>query len=235
MKIALIGYGKMGKAIESIALERGHTITSRYTSSEPLVSESLSNADVAIEFTNPESAGKNIETCINAGVPVIVGSTGWYDRFDELSSLCAETGGSFLHATNFSLGVNLFFKLNKELAKLMNNQDYQPSIMEVHHLEKKDSPSGTAITLAEGLLTNFNGKLGWVNHPTNNKSELEIVSERTPNVPGTHRITYKSDIDNIEIAHIAHNRKGFALGSVVAAEWILGKQGVFSMEDVLNL
>lgn len=236
MKIALIGYGKMGKVIEQIALERGHSVVAIYSSQNPIVSDELKQADIAIEFTNPDSVISNIQTCFECQVPVVVGSTGWNEELTSITTLCAKNNAALLHASNFSLGVNIFFKLNENLAKMMDKlPQYEPKITEIHHLQKLDQPSGTGITLAEGLLTNFNSKSTWINTPTNNKKELEIVSIREPNVPGTHAVSYQSAIDEIEIKHIAHSRNGFALGAVIAAEWLLNKKGVYTMQDVLNL
>ena len=237
MKIALIGYGKMGKAIEEIAVSRGHTIVLK-VSVDNLEDNTVANirqADVAIEFTGPESAFANILRCQEAGVPVVCGSTGWLDKLEAAKTSCLQHKGAFLYASNFSVGVNIFFEVNKRLAALMApHPDYAVRITEIHHTEKKDAPSGTAITLAEGILEKINRKKGWVNHISDNLDELEIVSERVDPAPGTHRIEYHSDIDTIEIIHTAHNRKGFATGAVLAAEFIAHKKGVFQMSDVLG-
>ena len=239
MQIALIGYGKMGKAIEEIALKAGHKIISRIDFNDDVL-QGIKGADVAIEFTNPEAAKGNILKCFEAKVPVIVGTTGWYNDFDEIKHLAESTGNSLFYATNFSLGVNIFFELNKHLAKLMNpNEMYEPEMEEIHHLQKKDAPSGTAITLAEGLIANLDRKKTWVNREDeNNKStnpfELNIISKREGEVPGTHTIAYKSEIDEIIITHQAYNRMGFATGAVKAAEWIIGKIGVYTMADMLG-
>jgi 4-hydroxy-tetrahydrodipicolinate reductase len=237
MKIALIGYGKMGKAIEEIAVSRGHTIVLK-VSVDNLEDNTVANirqADVAIEFTGPESAFVNILRCQEAGVPVVCGSTGWLDKLEAAKTSCLQHNGAFLYASNFSVGVNIFFEVNKRLAALMApHPDYAVRITEIHHTEKKDAPSGTAITLAEGILEKINRKKGWVNHISDNLDELEIVSERVDPAPGTHRIEYHSDIDTIEIIHTAHNRKGFATGAVLAAEFIARKKGVFQMSDVLG-
>ncbi len=236
MKIALIGYGKMGKAIDSLLATRGHQTVHIFNSSSPLEVSKLHEADVAIEFTNPESAASNILTCIEAGIPVIVGSTGWHEELGKIETKCSDNKGAIVHATNFSLGVNLFFKMNEVLAGLMAaHSDYEPKIHEIHHTEKLDSPSGTAITMAEGILTKFKDKTSWVNHETDNKNELSIVSSREPGVPGTHTVNYTSSIDSIELTHTAHNRDGFALGAIIAAEWIQGKTGIYTMRDVLNI
>lgn len=236
MRVALVGYGKMGKAIEQILLERNHTISKTISIDNPQeISEITSeNTDVAIEFTAPEAAFNNITTCIGQGVSVVSGSTGWLDNFTEVEELVNSNSGGFFYASNYSLGVNIFFKLNKVLAKMMNGHEYHSSMLEVHHTQKLDAPSGTAITLAEGMIENIENKSGWVNEPTNQSDKIGIVSERTENVPGTHVVKYESDIDAIEISHVAHSRKGFAMGAVLAAEWLVGKKGVFSMDDLLN-
>ncbi len=240
MKIALIGYGKMGKTIERIALDRGHEIVARVNSSNPLSGTDLSLADVAIEFTRPELATGHIRYCTQQKLPVVVGTTGWYDELAEITELINQTDSALLHASNFSIGVNIFFEINKRLAQLMQgNQNYTACIEEIHHLQKLDAPSGTAITLANGILENNVDYVSWVlgeeKTPHTTEGQLGITSYRQPDVPGTHIITYSSDIDTIKISHEAHNREGFALGSVVAAEWLYGKKGVFTMNDVLNL
>ncbi len=236
MKIALIGYGKMGKAIEEIALAKKHEIVLRISidNTKDFTEENIKKADVAIEFTGPQVAFENISKCINAGVSVVSGSTGWLKNLEGIQQLAIEKNVAFLYASNFSIGVNLFFEINKYVAKLMRPyDDYKPSIEEVHHTEKKDAPSGTAITLAEQILEERPEIKKWVNHATDNKSELEILSEREEAVPGTHRVWYKSEIDDIRITHKALNRKGFAAGAVLAAEYIQGKQGIFTMQEVL--
>jgi len=238
MKIALIGYGKMGKAIEEIALQRGHSIALAVSieNVEDNTIENIRKADLAIEFTGPEVAFENICRCIDAGVPVVSGSTGWLKHFDEVANYCLAHNGAFLYASNFSVGVNIFFAINKKLAELIApHPGYDVHIREIHHTEKKDAPSGTAITLAEQLLQVNNTKKKWVNHEAEAPSELAILSERVNTAPGTHIITYSSDIDDIEIIHTAHNRKGFATGAVLAAEFLLHKKGIFSMEDVLGI
>ncbi len=233
MKIALLGYGKMGKAIENIALERGHTIVQKVTRKTTNIT--LENADVAIDFSTPETAFKNISYCIKNKIPVISGTTGWLSRYDEIVALCKKQQGAFIYASNFSLGVNLFFSLNKKLAELMQDYDmYDKSITEIHHTEKIDAPSGTAITLAAPILEKFNIK-NWVLGVTNNEHELPIIAERIANVPGTHKVKYTSTLDEIEIIHTAKNRTGFAFGAVIAAEWILGKKGIYTMQDVLEI
>jgi 4-hydroxy-tetrahydrodipicolinate reductase len=238
MKIALIGYGKMGKAIEEIATAHKHEIVLKISSSNTneLTSGNLKKADVAIEFTNPHCAFNNVKTCIENSTPVICGSTGWADRLNEIENLVQKNKGSFLYASNFSVGVNIFFEVNKKLAALMSSQkDYEVIVEEIHHTQKKDAPSGTAITLAEQILQQVKRKKQWVNKLSDNPQDLEIISQRIDPAPGTHRIKYSSAIDDIEIIHTAHNRKGFAYGAVLAAEFIKDKTGFFSMKDVLHL
>ena len=239
MKIALLGYGKMGKEIEKILLERGHSVSQKVTSKDCLTDLDFSSTDVAIEFSTPQTAEQNIKFCINNSIPVIVGTTGWYEHFDNLKLLCEQQKSALLYATNFSLGVNIFFAVNTHLAKLMNSQpDYTCSVKEIHHTEKVDAPSGTGISIAEQIIDQMNKYSDWENklpQDISNPHILPLASERLPNVPGTHEVVYENEIDKIEISHTAHNRKGFALGSVIAAEWILNKTGVFTMKDVLNL
>ncbi|MDP2336486.1 MAG: 4-hydroxy-tetrahydrodipicolinate reductase [Bacteroidota bacterium] len=238
MKIALIGYGKMGKEIEKIALDRGHEIVLKIdvTNPEDLNKVNLQKADVAIEFTIPASATANYKLCFEAGIPVVSGTTGWLEHLPEVHQLCKTMNGTFFYASNFSLGVNIFFSLNKKLAELMaNRSEYKPEMTEIHHTQKLDSPSGTAITLAEGILENIPEKKTWVNHLTEKNDELEIVSLREGEVPGTHIINYDSEVDYIEITHCAKSRKGFAFGAVLAAEYSFGKKGILSMNDLLNL
>ncbi len=237
MRIALIGYGKMGQAIEEIAVRRGHEIVLKVSieNLEDNTVEKIAAADVAIEFTGPESAFDNIVRCMKAGVGVVCGSTGWLDKFEEVRQLCQKEGKTFLYASNFSVGVNIFFEVNKRLAQLMTSHpDYAVSLAEIHHTQKKDAPSGTAITLAQQILENIHRKKGWVNHISDNLDELEIISERIDPAPGTHKVLYSSAIDDIEIIHTAHNRQGFATGAVLAAEFIHNKKGIFSMQDVLG-
>jgi 4-hydroxy-tetrahydrodipicolinate reductase len=231
MKIALLGYGKMGKTIEKIALERGHTIVIK----ADIGSEyDITDADVAIDFSVPEAAFGNITKCIDNGVPVISGTTGWLKDFDKAVALCNKKQGSFIYASNFSLGVNIFFELNKNLAKMMAALDqYKVRMEETHHTQKLDAPSGTAITLANGIIAETSYKKWTLDTPK--ADEIGIVAKRIENVPGTHEIVYESKVDTIEIKHTAHSREGFALGAVIAAEWIIGKKGVFSMKDVLNI
>jgi 4-hydroxy-tetrahydrodipicolinate reductase len=238
MKIALIGYGKMGHAIEEIALQRGHEIVLKVgiENIQDNTIENIKKADVAIEFTGPEVAFENVIRCLDAGVPVVSGSTGWLQRFEEAKTHCTKNNGALLYASNFSVGVNIFFAINKRLAELMApHKEYNVKLTEVHHTQKKDAPSGTAITLAEGILQSIAQKKKWVNEPTGNKEELEIVSERIDPAPGTHWITYSSEIDDIEIKHTAHNRTGFATGAVLAAEFLGNKKGIYGMKDVLGL
>jgi len=230
MKIALLGYGKMGQTIERIALERGHEIVLK--KDEFNTYDGLSNADVAIDFSVPAVAVDNISSCFCANVPVISGTTGWLDRYEEMIALCAEKNGAFISSSNFSLGVNLFFELNEYLAKLMAKFDsYKVDMEEIHHTQKLDAPSGTAISLAKGVIENSDYTTWTLDEPKAKQIHIEAV--RTGDVPGTHTVTYNSPIDAIEIKHTAHNREGFALGAVIAAEWIVGKQGVFTMKDVL--
>ena len=232
MKIALLGYGKMGQTIERIAIERGHEIVLR--KDEFNTYEGLSNADVAIEFSIPTAAVSNVSSCFNSNVPVVSGTTGWLDHYDEMVALCKEKNGAFLSSSNFSLGVNIFFELNDYLAKMMSKfDDYTVQMEEIHHIQKLDAPSGTAISLAKGVIENSN-YTGWTLEKPNPK-QIQIEAKRIENVPGTHTVTYNSSVDEIEIKHTAHNRDGFALGAIIAAEWIAGKQGIFTMKDVLEL
>lgn len=237
MRVALVGYGKMGKAIEEILIERGHSVSKKISIDNPAELEEITpeNTDVAIEFTAPESAFSNIMSCLKNGVAVVSGSTGWLDKYDEVKEFTESNDGAFFYGSNYSLGVNIFFKLNEYLAKLMSGREYDASMVEIHHTQKLDAPSGTAISLAEGLINNHDKKSSWVNEKTNQEDQLGIVSERIENVPGTHDVQYDSEVDFIKISHVAHSRKGFALGAVIAAEWIQGKKGVFSMDDLLNL
>lgn len=231
MKIALVGYGKMGKIIDEIATQRNHEIVAKLNESPN--SENLNNADVVIEFSNPEVAFNNIKTCLENKIPVICGTTGWLDQKPEIEKIAAENNTSFLYGSNFSLGVNLFFALNEKLADLMKNfPDYNIQLEEIHHIHKKDAPSGTAISLAEGIIKNDNRFEGWKLDETRDK-ELGIFAIREDEVPGTHSVFYRSEVDEIEIKHTAYSRNGFALGAVIAAEWIQGKTGNFSMKDVL--
>jgi len=241
MKIALLGYGKMGKVIERIALERGHEIVLK--KDEFNTYDGLSTADVAIDFSVPSAAVNNISASFNANVPVVSGTTGWLEHYDEMITLCNEKKGGFISSSNFSLGVNVFFGLNEYLAKIMRQFDsYKVSMEEIHHIHKLDAPSGTAISLAQGVIENSdynNWTLadGKANESTDSEQtkQITIEAKRIGEVPGTHTVNYDSAIDSIEIKHTAHNREGFALGAVIAAEWLAGKQGIFTMKDVLNL
>ena len=232
MKIALLGYGRMGKKIEEIAISRGHRVIIKKELNEDY---DISLADIAIDFSVPSAAFNNISNCFNNNIPVICGTTGWLEKYDDAVHLCKEKNGSFIYASNFSLGVNIFFELNNQLAKMMNAlEDYTISMEEIHHIKKLDAPSGTAITLAEGIINN-SSKKEWILGENGSKKEIPISAKRIPEVPGTHTVSYTSEIDNIEIKHTAHSRKGFALGAVIAAEWLVNKKGVFSMKDVLNI
>jgi len=232
MKIALLGYGKMGKVIEKIALERGHEIVLKKDQSNSF--DGLLNADIAIDFSIPDSAVSNITECLNNEIPVISGTTGWLNDYPEVVALCEEKNGSFIYGSNFSLGVNIFFELNEYLSKMMANmKQYNVSMEEIHHTQKLDAPSGTAITLAEGIIKHSDYTNWTLENPT--KNQIEINAKRIENIPGTHSVFYDSEVDQIEIKHTAHSREGFALGAVVAAEWLVGKKGVFTMKDVLGI
>ncbi|MFY0713978.1 4-hydroxy-tetrahydrodipicolinate reductase [Seonamhaeicola sp. NFXS20] len=234
MKIALLGYGRMGQTIEKIAISRGHDVVLKIDKDDR--DYDITKADVAIDFSLPSAAYGNITNCINNNVPVVSGTTGWLDNYEKAVALCKEKKGAFIYASNFSLGVNIFFELNKTLAKMMSNlSQYNVTMEEIHHTKKLDAPSGTAITLAEGVIENNANYDAWELNETNNKTSIPIVAKRIEDVPGTHSVSYKSEVDTINIEHIAHNRQGFALGAVVAAEWLVGKTGVFSMNDVLNI
>ena len=232
MKIALLGYGKMGKTIEQIAISRGHSIVLK--TDKNTTSYDITRADVAIDFSAPSSAVSNISKALNNNIPVISGTTGWLTEYDDIIRLCKENDGAFIYASNFSLGVNIFFELNTYLAQMMAKlEKYNVSLEEIHHTQKLDAPSGTAITLAEGIINNSNYK-DW-NLETNDSDTIPIKAKRIEDVPGTHSISYDSSVDLIEIRHEAKNRNGFALGAVIAAEWIIGKTGIFTMKDVLNI
>ena len=238
MKIALIGYGKMGQAIESIALEKGHEVVLKIDidNASDFNKENISNANVAIEFTGPHSAFNNVMKCLELGIPVVCGSTGWLEKWEETKKYCNQQNGSLLYASNYSIGVNLFFEINKFVARLMSNHsEYNIILEEIHHTQKKDAPSGTAITLAQQVLDLVKQKKQWVNHPSVQTTDLEIISKRIDPAPGTHTIKYASAVDDIEIIHTAHNRIGFAGGAVLAAEFIKDKKGIFTMQDVLGL
>ncbi len=232
MKIALFGYGKMGKMIEQTAIKRNHTMVAKIDVDTKEID--FSNIDVAIDFSQPDAAFENIKKCMEHNVPVISGTTGWLKDYDKAVSFCHEHKGAFIYASNYSLGVNIFFELNEYLAKMMKTLDqYKVSMEEIHHTQKLDAPSGTAITLAEGIIKNTDYK-GWALDEATD-TNIPILAKRINDVPGTHSVNYESPVDSIEIKHTAHNREGFALGAVVAAEWIVGKTGVFTMKDVLNL
>ncbi|QXP74214.1 4-hydroxy-tetrahydrodipicolinate reductase [Tenacibaculum sp. AHE15PA] len=232
MKIALLGYGRMGKEIEKIALQRGHEIVIKSSGKDTY---DITKADIAIDFSVPDSAYNNISNCIENNIPVISGTTGWLDKYESITALCNEKKGAFIYASNFSLGVTIFFELNKQLAKMMDTLNtYNVSIEEIHHTKKLDAPSGTAITLADGIVAN-SSKENWELATKTSEKNIPITAVRTPDVPGTHTVSYQSDIDTIAIKHTAHNRHGFALGAVIAAEWLVHKTGVYTMRDVLNL
>ncbi len=238
MNIALIGYGRMGHAIERIAQARGHIIVLRITSAnrEDFTRENLSGADVAIEFTLPEAAPENVARCLNAGIATVCGTTGWNDKLSDITALAEQAGAAFLHASNFSVGVNIFFEVNKLLGQLMaTREEYHAAIEEVHHLQKKDAPSGTAITLAEQILERSANMKQWILSDRLNKEKkaLPITALREDGVPGTHTVSWTSAVDTIELRHTAHNRDGFALGAVLAAEKICGKRGIYTMNDVI--
>ena len=238
MKIAIIGYGKMGKTIERLATQAGDEIVLKIGEENlnDFTIENLEKADVAIEFSRPEAAFENLKTCIKAGIPVVSGTTGWLDKKPEIETLTLKNDGAFLYASNFSIGVNVFFAVNEYLAKMMNRHShYDVEMEEIHHTQKLDAPSGTGITLANQIINNLERKSSWVNEPAFQEDEISLISKRIDKVPGTHTIVYNSPIDEIEIKHTAHSREGFALGAIEAARWIIGKRGVFSMKDVLNL
>ncbi len=237
MKVAIIGYGKMGREIEKILIERGHTITAIIDADNrsDLSSEAFASSDVAIEFTTPHTAYENLVASIEAGVAVVSGTTGWLEHFDQIKELCAERNGAFFYASNYSLGVNLTFRLNKILASMINSvEGYGVEIEEVHHIHKLDAPSGTAITLAEGVIEALDSKSGWVNDTEPQESEVQILSKRIGETPGIHTVTYESQEDIIELKHTIKSRSALAKGAVVAAEFLCGKQGVYSMDDLLK-
>lgn len=238
MKIVLFGYGKMGKEIEQVATQRRHSIELKVDlhNADSIGKVDLQKCDAAVEFSTPNSAIGNIKKCFDSGVPVVVGTTGWYDKLEEVKKLLNEKSGCLFYASNFSIGVNVFFKVNEQLAKMMNKySEYNVSVEEIHHIHKLDAPSGTAISLANQITNNLNRKKKWMNAKTKNIEELEIISKREDEVPGTHSVKYFSSIDDIEIKHTAHNRKGFALGAVLAAEFVKGKKGIFGMDDLMKL
>lgn len=239
MKVLLIGYGKMGQTIEKILEERGHEVSAIIdkNSGVGFTEIEAGSADVAIEFTEPSAAYENIRNTIELGIPIVSGTTGWLDKKTEIEALCDQKNGGFFYASNFSLGVNIFFAVNKRLAELMNPHDhYGVSMSEIHHTQKLDAPSGTAITLAEGVVEGLDRLEGWTlkGEQEQKDNAVEIEAIREPNVPGTHEVVYESEMDKIEIKHTAHTRKSFALGAVIAAEWLKGKQGIYSMSDMLG-
>jgi 4-hydroxy-tetrahydrodipicolinate reductase len=237
MNIALIGYGKMGKTIEQVALARGHQVSLKIDldNTDEFNAANFETVDVAIEFTGPHTAYANVIKCLEFNTPIVCGSTGWLEHLDSVEKKCMALEGSFLYASNFSVGVNIFFELNKKLAQLMKDQgQYNISMREIHHTQKKDAPSGTAITIAEQIIANHGSKKTWVNHETTVPTELPIISERIDPYPGLHEVTYSSPVDEITILHNAHSRDGFALGAVLAAEYIAVKKGIFTMKDVLG-
>lgn len=236
MKIAIIGYGKMGRAIEEIAISRGHVIAEKFNSQNPVNKAALENCDVAIEFTRPDIVIQNLDICAEANCPVVVGTTGWYEHFEPVRQKFSSGEQALIYGTNFSLGVNIVFFVNEILAKIMSGQNgYAASVTEIHHTQKLDAPSGTAISLAQGIIENNPKFSNWkLSEGAAESGELPIYAIREGQVPGTHHVVYSGDIDSITLSHEAHNRKGFALGSVIAAEWLKGKNGVFSMRDMLN-
>lgn len=236
MKIGLIGYGKMGKAIEAIALERGHEITARVNREHPIQEVNWEEVDVAIEFTQPELAVQHMEICMKNHTPIVAGTTAWQQDLPKVNQLVSDLGGSLLHASNFSVGVNIFFEINRKLAEVMNkHKEYTVSMEEIHHVQKLDAPSGTAVSLANDIIAEHDAYATWNLSSEHGSSDaISINALREPNVPGTHEVTYSSEIDSIRIEHIAHNRSGFALGAVLAAEFLLGKEGIFTMKDVLK-
>lgn len=239
MKIALIGYGKMGKIIEEIAISRGHSIVAKSNRANPIDTIDFSEVDIAIEFTIPELAVGHIQHCVDQNTPVVVGTTAWNDQMPFVKEYVSKHNGSLLYASNFSIGVNIFFDINKRLAKLMSTHpEYHAKIEETHHLQKIDAPSGTAVTIANDILFQNENLSSWVHEknkaPITNNGQLGVTSYRKEGVPGTHVVTYSSDIDTIELTHTAHNRKGFGLGAVIAAEWLVNKKGIYTMQDVIK-
>lgn len=236
MNILLLGYGKMGQLIDKLATEKGHTVVGRINIDNRNELDALdsTSVDVAIEFSQPEAAVENIKWCLERQIPVAVGTTGWLDKRTEINAYCEEKEGTYLFASNYSIGVNIFFKLNEYLAKMMADQEYAVTTKEIHHTSKKDAPSGTSITLAEGILKHISSKKSWVNHKSTNTQELEIISERIDPAPGTHEISYSSPVDTIEIKHTAHSREGFAKGAIAVAEWLKDQNGVKTMDEFLE-
>lgn len=244
MKVALLGYGKMGQIIERFALERGHEVVLKINADnlDDLNKANLSKADVAIDFSAPDAAISNIYACFEANLPIVVGTTGWYGQLQEVKNKCLSSNNTLLYGSNFSIGVNIFFHVNKVLAKLMSNfPAYDVQVEEIHHTQKLDSPSGTAMTIAEGIIEELDGKTEWVNELVGSpfedvikKEQVLIESHRIENVPGTHTVVYSSEVDDIELKHTAHSRAGFALGAIVAAEWLQNKQGFYNIADIFN-
>ena len=236
MKIAIIGYGKMGKEIASVAMERNHEIVLRANDAEDIQQEILTTADVAIEFTSPDNAVDNINRCFDVNLPIVVGTTGWMNDLERVRTACINQGQALLYASNFSIGVNILFEVNNKLAQLMNTQPmYEVAMEEIHHTEKKDAPSGSAISLANGIINHMDRKSGWTLEEDAKANEIKIKAIREADVPGTHRVCYSSEIDEIELKHTARGRKGFATGAVLAAEWLQGRTGVFTMKDLMTL
>ncbi|PTS94576.1 4-hydroxy-tetrahydrodipicolinate reductase [Pedobacter sp. HMWF019] len=244
MKIALLGYGKMGQIIERFALERGHEVVLKINidNLEELTTSNLRKADIAIDFSAPDAALGNIYACFEANLPVVVGTTGWYGELQKVKDDCLSSNNTLLYGSNFSIGVNIFFHINEVLAKVMNNYPaYEVQVEEIHHTQKLDAPSGTAMTIAEGIIDQLDGKKEWVNElegtPFNDvlkNDQLLITSQRIEHVPGTHTVIYSSEVDDIELKHTAHSRAGFALGAIVAAEWLKDKQGFYNIADIFN-
>ena len=236
MKIAIIGYGKMGKEVESVAVKRNHEIVLKANLAGDINEEILTTADVAIEFTSPENAVDNIYRCFDVNLPIVVGTTGWMHDLERVKTACIDQGQALLYASNFSIGVNIMFVVNEKLAQLMNTQPmYEVAMEEIHHTEKKDAPSGTAISLANGITDNMDRKSGWTLEEDAKDNEIRIKASREADVPGTHTVRYSSAIDELELKHTARGRKGFAMGAVLAAEWLPGRTGVFTMKDLMTL
>lgn len=237
MKIALLGYGKMGKTIERLAMEAGDEVVLKISEENlaDLTPENLKKADVTIEFTRPDSAFDNIRFCAENGVPVVCGTTGWLEKLEDAKAVCQQHGSALFYASNYSVGVNIFFAINRQLARMMQQQlEYNVNLEEIHHTHKLDAPSGTAITLAKAILDENDRKTRWVNGPETTPEELSILSKRLDNVPGTHVVRWDSPVDSIEIQHVAHSREGFAAGALMAAHWVVGKKGFFEMKDLLG-
>lgn len=232
MKIALIGYGKMGKAVEEIALKRGHKIV--FASSSTPDAQKLNTSEVVLEFSRPEVAFENIKICLKNHIPIVCGSTGWLEKFKEVEYICRENNGSFLYSSNFSLGMNIFFYINRKLARFVSPSEFKVEILEIHHIQKLDYPSGTSISLAKDIVSESRKKYSWIFGKSKKKDKISIFSKRVENVPGIHTVTYQSAVDEIKITHKAYSRKGFAIGAVLASEWIVNKKGFFSMKNVID-